>query len=214
VSFLRKHPALSMALLTGAIAIVAVFWHEPTAANALIVWNLMALVYLVVVWVRMMRSSMARLKRRAAELDLSDSVILMLSVSASIASLAGIGFELIGARSAETDVRFFSALLAMATVLISWTFLHTLFTLHYAHRYYSDDGDGGGLRFPEADAYVEPAYWDFVYFAFTIGVAAQTADVSVTSLAMRRMVMIHSVLSFLFNTTILALAINVGASLL
>lgn len=214
MNFLRKHPALSMALLTGAIAAFAFFWHERTAANALIVWNLMALVYIVVVWVRMMRSTVARLKRRAAELDFSDSVILMLSIAATLASLAGIGFELIGTRGAATDIRIFGALLAMATVLLSWTFLHTLFTLHYAHRYYSDDGDGGGLRFPEADAYVEPAYWDFVYFAFTIGVAAQTADVSVTSLAMRRMVFVHSVLSFLFNTTILALAINVGASLL
>lgn len=210
--FIRRHPALAMALLTGAIGGMALVWHQRTVANALIVWNLAAFVYLAVVWVRMITSSVSRLKRRAAELDFSDSVILMLSVVAAIASLAGIGFELIGTRTGTTDERLMGAGLAMATVLISWTFLHTLFTLHYAHRYYSDDGDGGGLRFPEAGA--APEYWDFLYFAFTIGVAAQTADVSVTSMRMRRLVLVHSVLSFLFNTTILALAINVGASLL
>ena len=212
MTFIRRHPALSMALLTGAIGALALAWHQRTVGNVLIVWNLAAFVYLAVVWARMMTSNVARLKRRAAELDFSDSVILMLSVVAAIASLAGIGFELIGTRDGTTDERLMGAGLALATVMISWTFLHTLFTLHYAHRYYSDDGDGGGLRFPEADAV--PEYWDFLYFAFTIGVAAQTADVSVTSMRMRRLVFIHSVLSFVFNTTILALAINVGASLL
>jgi uncharacterized membrane protein len=96
-------------------------------------------------------------------------------------------------------------------------FLHTLFTLHYAHRFYGgdDDGDGvkgDGLKFPEGVA--EPLYWDFLYYSFTIGVASQTADVATTSTAMRKLTLLHSVLSFLFNTTILALAINVGASLL
>ena len=208
---IRRHPAFFMALLTAAIAAVLLLWQERTASRALTVWNLAILVYIGVVWYRMLTSGLDRLKRRAADLDFSDSVILILSVLAALASLAGIGFEVAGSHDGSTGAKLSGAAFAMATVLLSWTFLHTLFTLHYAHRFYSDDGDGGGLRFPDQET--EPGYWDFLYFGFTIGVAAQTADVSVTSMRMRRLVMLHSVLSFLFNTTILALAINIGASL-
>lgn len=159
----------------------------------------------------MTTATLDHLRARAAELDFSDSVILALCVLIAVASLAGIGFELFGVKEEAMHTRLAGAGLALATVLISWTFLHTLFTLHYAHFYYSE-GNPGGLRFPEEDA--EPVYWDFLYFSFTIGVAAQTADVSVTGMSMRRLVFFHAVLSFLFNTTILALAINAGASLI
>jgi uncharacterized membrane protein len=84
--------------------------------------------------------------------------------------------------------------------------------VHYAHRYYGGEDTAEGLKFP--DAVSEPIYWDFLYYSFTIGVASQTADVSTTTTTMRKLTLLHSVLSFLFNTTILALAINVGASLL
>lgn len=209
--FIHRHPGFFIAILTAAIAAVFLLWHERTAGKVLIVWNLATFAYLSVVWYRMLTSGIARLKKRAADLDLSDSVILILSVCAAVASLAGIAVELVGARNGATDAKLIGAVLAMVTVLLSWTFLHTLFTLHYAHRYYSDDSDGGGLRFPEDNA--EPGYWDFLYFSFTIGVAAQTADVSITSMRMRRLALVHAVLSFLFNTTVLALAINIGASL-
>lgn len=209
--FLRRHSAFSLSLLIAAIAAIFLVWHEPTAGRVLLVWDIAVLAYLGIVWYRMLTSSLTRLKKRAADLDLSDTVILVLSVAAAVASIAGIGFELVGSRSASLDGKLFGAGFAMATVLLSWTFLHTLFTQHYAHRYYSDDGDRGGLRFPEDNP--QPGYWDFLYFSFTVGVAAQTADVSVTSTFMRRMVFVHAVLSFLFNTTILALAINIGASL-
>ena len=101
---------------------------------------------------------------------------------------------------------------AVLTILISWVFLHTLFTIHYAHHFYGGADEESGLKFP--DGIDEPGYWDFLYFSFTIGVAAQTADVAVSSTSMRKLTLLHAVLSFLFNTTILALAINVGASLL
>ncbi|MBB4102154.1 DUF1345 domain-containing protein [Allorhizobium borbori] len=208
---IRRHPAFFTAIMTAAIAAVFLLWQERTIIRALLVWNLAILVYLAVVWSRMLTSGVERLKRRAADLDFSDSVILILSILAALASLVGIAFEVIGSREGPMDAKIIGATFAMVTVLMAWTFLHTLFTLHYAHRFYSDDGDGGGLLFPEQEE--EPGYWDFLYFGFTIGVAAQTADVSVTSTRMRRLVTLHSILSFLFNTTILALAINIGASL-
>lgn len=210
--FVKRHPSVSLALLTSVIAGFALLSAGWSATNALIVWNLSALVYLAVAWYRMITVDLDGLRRRAADLDFSDSVILVLSVAAALASLAGIGFELFGAQESPTNEKLLRAALAMATVLLSWTFLHTLFTLHYAHRFYSDDGDGGGLIFPEEHAV--PEYWDFAYFSFTIGVAAQTADVMISSRPMRRLVFFHAVLSFLFNTTILALAINAGTSLM
>ena len=211
-SFVRLHFGPSVALATGVLAGLVLLSGDFSAGRLLVVWNLSALAYLGVAWHRMMTATLGDLRRRAAELDVSDSVILILSVAAALASLAGIGFELSGIRDSGVDVKLAGAGLAMATVVISWTVLHTLFTLHYAHSYDSAAGGFGGLRCPEKDA--EPVYWDFLYFSFTIGVAAQTADVSITSMPMRRLVLAHAILSFFFNTTILALAVNAGASLM
>jgi uncharacterized membrane protein len=98
------------------------------------------------------------------------------------------------------------------TVALSWAFTHTVFTLHYAHVYYRPDEDGpGGLAFPGHRA---PDYRDFLYYSFVIGCAAQTGDVATVSHAMRQLTMMHGIVAFTFNTAILALTINVGASLL
>jgi uncharacterized membrane protein len=104
-------------------------------------------------------------------------------------------------------------LVTAATVVLSWTFTHIVFTLHYANIYYrpNEEGTAGGLEFPGKRA---PDYRDFVYYAFVIGCAAQTGDVNTTSIAMRRVSLIHGIVAFGFNTAILALTINVGASLL
>jgi uncharacterized membrane protein len=95
-------------------------------------------------------------------------------------------------------------------VLLSWTFTHTIFAIHYAHEYYegSDDGVAKRLKFPGDE---KPDYWDFVYYSFVIGTACATADVNVTSKNMRRMTTLHCAFAFFFNTTILALTVNVGA---
>ncbi len=101
---------------------------------------------------------------------------------------------------------------ALATVSLSWAFTHIVFTLHYANVYYKPDDDGpGGLAFPGHRA---PDYRDFLYYSFVIGCASQTGDVATVSPAMRRITLVHGVIAFAFNTAILALTINVGASLL
>ena len=99
------------------------------------------------------------------------------------------------------------------TVVLAWTFTHIIFTLHYANLYYRPHKDGvpGGLDFPGDEP---PDYRDFLYYAFVIGCAAQTADVATTSRDMRLVSLAHGVIAFAFNTAILALMINVGASLL
>jgi uncharacterized membrane protein len=103
--------------------------------------------------------------------------------------------------------------LAIFTIMSSWAFTHMMFALHYAHDYFANciNSKPPGLEFPGEEA---PDYGDFLYFAFVIGTSGQTADVSFTSNAMRRIGLLHCVLAFLFNTTVLALTINIAASLL
>jgi uncharacterized membrane protein len=97
--------------------------------------------------------------------------------------------------------------LVFITIPLSWVFIHTIFMLHYAHEYYAEHrGAGGGLRFPGDE---QPNYWDFVYFAFGVGMAAQVADVAVTSKPMRHIVLIHSIVSFVFNVTLIAMAVSI-----
>jgi len=102
--------------------------------------------------------------------------------------------------------------LAGVTVLSSWAFIQVMFALHYAHEYYAAacHGRRAGLQFPEDD---KPDYGDFFYFAAVIGTSGQTADVSFVTKPMRRIGSMHCILAYLFNTTVLALLINIGASL-
>ena len=133
-------------------------------------------------------------------------------VAAAAASFGAIFTELAVIKSAQLKPLDSLAITGM-TVVLSWTFTHVIFTLHYANLYYrpADEGAMGGLRFPGDRP---PDYRDFLYYAFVIGCAAQTADVSTESRAMRRVSLAHGIVSFSFNTAILALTINVGASLL
>ena len=103
-------------------------------------------------------------------------------------------------------------LFALVTVAGSWLLVPTMFALTYASQYYRT-AHGSGLNFPQSDDGFKPDYGDFLYFSFTIAVASQTADVSVSTQAMRRLVLLQSVLSFAFNTAILAFTINIAASL-
>jgi uncharacterized membrane protein len=101
----------------------------------------------------------------------------------------------------------------VATILLSWTFIHMMFALHYAHEFYGEDeGPAGGLAFPGGDE--RPDYWDFVYFAFVIGMTSQVSDVAVTSREIRRTVTAHGIVSFVFNVALLALTINIASGVL
>jgi uncharacterized membrane protein len=103
----------------------------------------------------------------------------------------------------------FDKLVIAATLFLVWAFANTMYTLHYAHLYYSTNDAGEdcrGIAFPQTD---EPLMADFAYFAFTIGVALQTADASITSRRIRRVVTVHEIVSFFFNVGVLALVVNV-----
>jgi hypothetical protein len=102
--------------------------------------------------------------------------------------------------------------LATITIALSWAMVHTTFALHYAHDYYRG-ATPGGLAFPGADAKnEEPDYWDFVYFSFVVGMTAQVSDVGITDKTIRRTATAHGIISFIFNTALLALMVNIAAS--
>ncbi|TCR81587.1 DUF1345 domain-containing protein [Rhizobium sp. BK376] len=212
MALFHKHFAVAIAVIASIVVFVLLTSGRFNAGNFLASWNVGAAVYIVLTWYRMLTADVRRIRRRSADLDFSDSLVLALSILAALASIAGIALELTGVKDAAPGAAAAQAGVAFLTILISWVFLHTLFTTHYAHRFYADPGAKPAIIFPEHID--EPIYWDFLYFSFIIGVAAQTADVAIATMPMRRLALLHSVLSFLFNTTILALAINVGASLL
>lgn len=209
---IMRHRTLFLAFAVGVVVFLFLTSGKLNAANLLVSWNLGALAYILLSSYRMLNSDVLRLKQRASQLDFSDVVMLVLAATASVASLGGIMAELLGVRSAPYHEAILRLGLALTTLVVSWVFLHALFAVHYTHRFYGDFATNAGLSFPGGTK--EPIYWDFLYFSFTIGVASQTADISITSMAMRRLVLAHSVLAFFFNATVLALAINVGSSLL
>jgi uncharacterized membrane protein len=161
------------------------------------------------------RAAPDQVRRRAKELDPRGWVITAIVVAAATVSLFALGFTLAKPPNESTVAMATRLLLAGLTVVGSWTLAHTTFALHYAHHYYGDrpspgaPHDRGGLAFPGEE---QPDYWDFLYFSFVIGMTCQVSDVQVTSRPMRRLTLTHGVLSFFFNTVILALAVNLLAS--
>ena len=180
--------------------------------RALLGWNVAAWLYLVLVSVMMWRSDHTRLRRVAAAQAERAVAVLIIVVLAVFASLAGIVIELARAKVPGTSHALPHVVFALATVAGSWLLMPALFSLTYASEYWRT-AHGDGLRFPDASNGFKPLYSDFLYFSFTIAVASQTSDVEVLTRQMRRLVGLHSVLSFLFNTAILALTINIAASM-
>ncbi len=171
-------------------------------------WDAGIALYLTLVLWMFARSDVARMRREAALQDEGRVVIPILTVTAALASLAAIVFWLRTSSDTETIELRILALLFLTT-LLSWTFIHMIFAVHYAHEYYAKHrGKGGGLRFPGDP---EPNYWDFQYFAFSIGTATQVSDVAVTSRTIRRTVTAHGMIAFVFNVTLIALTVSIAS---
>jgi uncharacterized membrane protein len=165
-------------------------------------WDSLAISYLAVLFWRLGRVDSKTLSRRAAEIDQGRRMLTGLFVAAAIASLGAIGVIVSSGHDA------FRVALGGATILISWTLMHTVFATHYAHRYFAV---GGGIDFPGDPA---PRFSEFLYFAFTVGMTFQVSDVTTTSQSMRRLVLTHAVVAFAFNTVIIAITVGVAASLI
>ena len=213
-----SHPRLIIAAALGATTGFLLPHELPAATRVIIGLDVGGVIFLVSSWIMMARATSADLLRRARLQDEQRPVILILTVGAAGFSLAAIFIELHGIKELATSVALWHVALAAGTLVCSWLVTHTLFALHYAHLFYGDArGDAatlevrGGLAIPGCE---QPDYWDFLYFAFVVGMTCQTSDVQVTGHGLRRLCLAHGVLSFFFNTVIQALSINIAASLL
>jgi uncharacterized membrane protein len=194
-------------------AVVGATWPdvETVLSRALIGWNVLAWSYLAWVAVVLMRADSGHIKRVALAQAESAATVTALVVFAAVMSMVAVVFELVAAKAAGPHHMLVHGVFAFVTVFGCWLLLPLLFSLTYAASYYRRDPDKG-LEFPGAPAGFEPDHTDFLYFSFTIAVTAQTSDVAVTTREMRRLVLFQSVVSFIFNTTILAFSINAAAS--
>ena len=206
----RLFIAAAAALAVGLLLPTAVASHAVT--RFLVAWNVGTCLYVLLAAIMMTRSSSQNMRRRAQMHDDGQFVIMILVVISSIASLVAIAGELAVVKDMHGLIKIEHVCLAGLTVVSSWAFIQVMFALHYAHDYYAARASGQlpGLQFPEDD---HPEYGDFFYFSAVIGTSGQTADVSFVTKPMRRVGSIHCILAYLFNTTVLALLINIGASL-
>jgi uncharacterized membrane protein len=181
--------------------------------QGLLGWNAGIWLYLVLALWMMARSDAVYIQKRARTQDEGATAILLLVVLAALASLLAIVAELSVTKADHTATRSAHIALTVATILGSWAFTQVMFALHYAHDYYAERASGraGGLQFPDTEA---PDYLDFLYFSVVIGTSAQTADVAFATSRLRRVGLVHCILAFLFNASLIALMINVGSSLL
>ena len=138
----RKHHVIVISVLAGIAVFLFLTSRDLNASNLLIAWDTTAVVFIVYSLYRMLTANALRIRKRSADLDFSDGFLLFLSIAAAIASIGGIALDLLGVKDASPEVAFYRVMMAIVTILISWTFLHTLFTIHYAHRFYSIPGKG------------------------------------------------------------------------
>lgn len=208
-------PRLYLAVAAAIITLLVLPSSFSMNVREAIAWIIGGVVYLAVAGNTMRTCGPDIMAKNAARQDDSRIVILtliLLAIGSSFASIVGLLNE---AKTAAQNVKWLYLVLAAGTIIISWTVTQVVFTLHYAHEFYRPAhgirDPQGGLDFPGEK---NPDYWDFVYFATSIGATSQTSDVAVRSRPLRRLVTIHAVVSFFFNATVLALMINLAASLI
>lgn len=210
---------LLVALAVGAALALLLPMTLPVMLRVLSGWCATALVFLAWAWVVMLRVDGPGTRRLATREDDSRPVSRLLVLLGSIASLPGTGFALSETQRLEDAGRTTLSLVltgvAVLNVVLSWLLIHTEYTLHYARLYHNDPV--GGVEFPkdEHDAQGEhPDYRDFAYLAFTVGMTYQVSDTDITQKGIRRSLLGHALLSFLFGTVIVAFTINVVAGLI
>ena len=187
------------------------------STRAIVSWDLTCLWFIVLTLTHMRTQTLEDLKANVAAQDEGQGIIVTVVMIAAAASLYAVALELSLAKDAHGVAKDLRVGLALATVALSWFTTQLIFALHYAHEYYApdkttpeEDDVVGGLNFPGGE---EPDNWDFVHFATVIGVASQTADIAFTKKRLRRIGTVHGVVSFSFNTAVLALTINLLAGL-
>jgi uncharacterized membrane protein len=203
VRIIYARPRLFISLAIGSAVLLVLPTHLRLATRLLVAWDTTIALYTVLAFALFLSCDHSRIRRLASLQDDGRFLILILTAVAAFASIAAIVLEL-GVKPQRPP----QLILAVVTIVLSWSMIHSTFALHYAHEYYRG-AKVGGLAFPGDD---KPDYWDFVYFSFVIGMTAQVSDVGVTDKTIRRTAIAHGVVSFIFNTALVALMVNIAAS--
>jgi uncharacterized membrane protein len=206
VRVVYARPRTFMSIAAGIVAFFVLPGSLRLVTRLLIGWDSFVALYLLLVYIMMARCGLAHIRRNAVLQDDGRFLILLVTALGAFASIAAIVFELAGSHRSPAELA-----LATVTVALSWAAVHTAFALHYAHDYYRG-AKPGGLQFPSGDEHEKPDYWDFVYFSFVIGMTAQVSDVGITDRTIRRTATAHGIVSFVYNTALVALMVNIAAS--
>jgi uncharacterized membrane protein len=207
---------LALGLAAGAAAFFILRGHLRFASAGIAAWDAFAVVILALDWVIILATPQHKIREIAQKQDLSRFIVFLFVVVTACAALFAVGF-LVSLKNRPAGHFVPHLVLTLVTVVVSWTLVHTVYSLRYAHAFYGDSNEpgvnrhAGGLIFPGNRP---PDYFDFAYFSFVIGMTCQVSDVQITSRRMRRITLFHGVLSFGFNTLILALLINIISGIL
>lgn len=207
----HTHPRLIVATLLGIIGGLFIPAGD-TVQQVLAGWNVAAWVYLALILLLTLGANADTVRRTADAEDENAALVLFVVSIAAVASLAAVTLQLAGSQALHGRALLLHYAYTGLTVAGSWLLIGTIFSLHYARLFYTNDGGEPLLRFPDNERH--PDYWDFHYFSFTLSVAVQTSDVGVAGREMRRVVLAHSLIGFVFNTAILGFTVNIAAGLL
>lgn len=222
MNWIAKQDARHRIVISLALAAVAWFTlsgHLQSSTRCILTWDTFALAVLILAWLTILTTPPDKLRARAQKQDLSHILIFIFVLVSACAGLFAVGFLFFSKQAFAEQWHFLIHLGgSLVAVVCSWMLVHTVFGLRYAHTYYGDpDGPtgprphAGGLQFP-GDR--EPDYMDFAYFSFVIGMTFQVSDVVITSRDFRKLALVHGMLSFGFNTVILALTLNTVSTVL
>ncbi len=197
---------VGLSTILGLGAYAAFSPRVPGPAAPLIGWDTAGLTLLALAWALFVGADAPDTQSRAAEEDPGRTLVYVIVVLTSLVSLLAATVLVATIHGLEGGSRHLLAGLCLVAVVLAWALTHTAFTFRYAHLYYREDAEGvGGVDFPGEQP---PTYFDFAYFAFTVGMCFQVSDVCVTSTQIRRSVLLHAVISFAYNSIILAFVLN------
>lgn len=208
---LRYRPIFFISVMIAVLCygLLEVLTHLTWSTKLLISWNIAVLTYLLTSMKKLWNADQKSIYQKAKQQDESKWIILLLVILTLVMCLVAIVVEL-NQLPTDSSIKLGHLALSVSTVVSAWFFIHTVFAIHYAHDFYLalEKHQEGGLDFPKTP---KPTYPDFIYFSYVIGTSAQTADVSLTSRSMRSLNILHIMIAYGFNTTILAIIINVAA---
>jgi len=203
---LQRHPRFGLcAGLFVLLSVALIALGVKPDRGVLLSFDVAAVIFLATTVVMIAHADTHTIRQRARKEDEGYWGFLLSSAAVAIVALLALAVEL----HTTKQVGGLQIALAVGSLILAWLFMNTMFALHYAHEFYGDHGTKhAGLDFPGNN---EPDYWDFVYFAFVIGMTFQVSDVQINARGIRRVVLVQSLLAFFFNVIVIALSVNIVA---